>query len=358
MAVQWMDDFSSYGVGVPAGGVMTNGPYAFADAWIAADPDPSGSGQPVLILQSPAAGRELRKVMTGPLVTVGVAARYWIASIPSASNQLPRYADFRSLNNTSHLFVTCDPSGYMVAFRNDDAGLVEIGRSDGPVMIANAWRHVEVKAVLHDSAGEVEVRIEGAPVLSVTAVRTTTDRISASDECYSVALRNSSAGAAGPWFYVKDLIIWDDTGGKNDNFMGSCQVYKIVPESDVSLGWTPSAGATGWDLINEDDPDDDAEYITAPHPPPALSKFEMTDLPIDVTSVKAVLSIHRSRKTDGGDGTVQIGLDYMGNISLGQDRTITSAWTYWFDTFDNSPDGGNWSKAKVDALKMSIDRTS
>jgi hypothetical protein len=139
--------------------------------------------------------------------------------------------------------------------------------------------------------------------------------------------------------YWKDIVVWDGTGTYNNNFMGTCSVLDIDVDSDVVLGWTPNAGGVGWSILDNNPPTDDAAYIGAAAA--ALTNtFGLANLPADVTSVRGGVIINRSRKIDGGDGNVQLGLISGAATGLGADRPITVAYTYWKDVWEVDPNTG------------------
>lgn len=353
--LQWMDDFSSYGIGGQA--YLLNGNYAEYSGSISADPDPSAGGAPVL-LTGPNNALDVigvRRVLPAAQATVGVAARFWLTALPPDTSRRPIFAFFRDVNNVDLVYITVDPTGYLQAYNWNNGAPLLIGQSAAPVIVANAWRHIETKVLCNNGAGTVEVRLEGTPVLNVAGVVTSWN----GNLCQNVGpgyLR--SVGSIGPGLYVKDLIVWDGSAGQITNFVGSCQVYKILTNADVSLGWTPSSGATGWNLIDREPPPDDADYISAPYPLPAPSTFGLTDLPANVTSVKGVMAVTRSRKTDGGDGQLEVSLLSGASAGAGANRTLTTAYTYWTDMFELDPNGNvAWTKASVNALDMKLDRT-
>jgi hypothetical protein len=255
------------------------------------------------------------------------------------------------------VWVTVNPSGYIEVYRTDITGEVLIVQTSSPVVVANAWRHIEIKLVLDVAAGSIEIRLEGSPVLTVSGIRTTSNVVAAVASCSSVAMQYSLSGSGSGTLYVKDYIIWDGTGALNNNFLGSCQVYKIIPDGDAALGWTPSSGAVGYSLINHTTPPDDTAYISAPFPLPSPSIFTMSDLPVNVTSVKGVMILNRSRKTDGGDGQLKASIISGANTGAGADRPLTTAYTYWTDMFDQDPGAISWTKALVNAVKLKLDRT-
>jgi hypothetical protein len=348
MAFDWFDNFSIYG-GVASR--MLNGVYAeILGSGLIIDPDPTAGGGYVLY-----ASDTVRKTLQNARTTVGVAARYWLNSLPSDPSTFPYYASFRDVNNIQHGYLKVDPTGYLRYYRTDTGGDVLLGSSASPVIVANAWLHVETKVFFDVAAGTVQVRVEGVTVLNVAGVRTTTNNGAAAASC-----QNVNVGRAGNTSvpYVKDYIIWDNTGARNNDFVGSCQVYSIIPDADIALNWTPFPNdGIGYNKINEANPDEDAKYISAPFPAPAAYKCSLSNLPANVTSVRGVMPIPRSRKIDGGDGNLQVGLISGANTGLGADRAITTAYTYWFDIYDSDPGGGAWTPALVNALQLQLNRT-
>lgn len=358
MSIEWMDDFTIYGTDAGRTGRLFDGPYAEA-SWIdlIVDPDPTAGGGRVMQVQSNT-NAILRKVLTGARTTVGVAARYWLTAIPADANVAPYIARFSDINSNTHCFVNVNPSGYLVAYRHDTGVDTQIGISAGPVVIANAWRHMETKCILDAVNGRIQVKIEGVLALDTGIVRTSSNVVGAVATISNVSFINARLLGAGPSINIKDLIIWNGLGTANNDFMGSCQVLKIIPNGDIALNWTPNpADGIGYDKINEVTPDEDTRYIMAPTPAPAAYKCSLTDLPVSVTSVRGVMPIYRGRKSDGGDGAAQVGVISGVNTGLGVDRQISSAYTYWWDIFDLDPSGGAWTRTLVNAANLQFNRT-
>lgn len=357
--INWMDNFNIYGTDAGNAARLLNGVYADTGRTdLQTDPDPTATGK-VARKFGGGLGGELRKVLPTARTTIGALARFWLSNLPPnpGIGYCPSFFSFRDQNNVAHIRISLDPSGNIVIFRNDAGGEVQIGITSTPVLVANAWKHMESKVFLDPAAGTVEVRIEGITVLTLSGIRTTSNVGGAIASCLNVAQQSCQTGGACD-LYMKDYIIWDNTGTFNNDFMGSCQVMKIIPDGDVALNWTPSAGTTGYNLINEVTPDDDGTYISAPYPAPAAYKCSLSDLPVTVTSVRGVMPIHRSRKTDGGDGNIQIGLVSGGTTGLGSNRPITTAYTYWWDVFDADPNGNiAWSRLSTNALNLQLNRT-
>jgi hypothetical protein len=112
-------------------------------------------------------------------------------------------------------------------------------------------------------------------------------------------------------------------------------------------------------MITDGRPNDLTYMSAADSPLPSPMRFEMENLPPDITSVRALITVVRHRKIDGGDGNVQTALSPNGtNWDNGADRPITTAFQYDFDVSEVSPATGSaWTPVEVDNLKLRINRT-
>jgi hypothetical protein len=353
MAIQWMDDFKSYGADAS---FMVNGIYAETTfPVLVEDPDPVLTGYVFGLGATAANAGLLRKVLPAAVTVAGVACRMWMTRLPGNNVMTPYPAQFRDGSNVVHVSIAVTTTGAIAVYRGLGGGTL-LGQTAGPVLVANAWQHIETKVLISDTVGTVEVRVDGTVVLALAGLDTAN---SADVTCAQVSLGNKADGASdNVSTYFKDFIVWDNTGTTNANFLGSCSVVALIPTSDISLGWTPSTGATGWNLIDEAGPVD-TDYVQAASPPPAASFFGLSDLPADVTSVKGLMTLVRSAKTDGGDATLKTSVVSGASTGAGTDRAITTAFTYWIDLFPQDPaTAAAWLPAAVNAVQLKIDRTT
>lgn len=340
MSLEWMDNFAIYGIG--GEDRMLNGLYAeIGDSTIVADPDPSGSGEPVLRIISPG-GLSWRRVLGGTRTRVGIAMRLWMPDLPNNGDS--RFLSFRNVSNS----VLCDLTPLTTgALRFRYNGLASNIDTAGPVLVANAWQHIEIVVDFSTTVGEVEIRVDGVTVL-------TGDTLNTGADCAQVA---SDLAQTSFFVYQRDLVCYNGLGSYNNDFIGSCSVVTLAPASDVALNWTPSTGANGFSILDNVPPVDTA-YIAAGDPPPAAYQATLTNLPANVTSVKALQTVVRAAKVDGGDGNLQVSMVSNAVEANGSDRPITPAFTYWFDIFEVDPDtSAPWAPTAVDAAEVKIDRT-
>lgn len=351
MSIQWADNFGRYGTGAGSNTAMKDGlPYNNWKSTCIADPDPLAVGERCcdwdqgynnqitadnrIALPNPTAGK------------VGVAARYWFDAFGSGSSR-QSFAFFytAALVRLANCYV--EPNG-AITIAEEETGAV-IATTGAPVISTNSWNHVET--AYDGTTGEMEVRLNGVPIL------TGTNTVLGTIAFANPTGRQSFGTNAG--LKVKDLVIWDDSGSENNDFMGTVICRRFSPNSDVTLGgWLPSTGVVGYSLLAKSAPND-ASYLSADSTPPAPMQFDMENLPADVTSVRGIVSVVRARKIDGGDGNLQTALISNGDFDNGADRPITTAFTYYFDVSELSPDtGAPWTPVEFDAMTTQVDRTT
>jgi hypothetical protein len=262
---------------------------------------------------------------------------------------------FRTAANNAIAACYLTPSG-QIRVTSANGGPFEgvgtlFGETATPVVVANAWNHIEVKLFRSSTLGEINIRVNGIPVLTLDNLNLG----ALNTGIFFLGLSSFVAGINGSTAHYKDVVFWDSNGSQNNDFIGSVIVRRLNPESDVSLGgWVPSTGSTGFNMINSFN---DSTFIQADDSPPALASFELENLPPDIVSVRALIPVTRSRKIDGGDGNLQTGL--TGTLTdLGADRPLTTGFTYNWDVSELSPDTASpWTPLEVDAVKLDIDRT-
>jgi len=310
------------------------------------DPDPSiGSAGRVLRTWSTFNGMQaVRFVLPTPNLTVGFGTRLWMTSLPSTNTSTP-FISFRNASNVELQILRILSTG-AISFAGET--------TTGPVVVANGYNHIEVKLFCNATTGTAEVRVNGAVVINATGLNTGAVAVAQITHGCSASVLATSASDS----YWKDTVYWDGSGSVGNDFQGSVSVRDLYTDADIDLNWTPSTGSTGWDLLDKTAVDD-TTYIEAGDPPPDPAVFSLTDLPTDVTSVRALLPIYRAVKTDGGDCSLQAGLTPNNtDWDDGADNPITTAYTFRWDVSELSPDtAAPWTPTEVNAAYVRINRT-
>lgn len=349
MSLEHFDNFSVYGTGDISRNYMLDGVFAQINTGVSGQnlvtASPDGNGLALLIFRAGNSNGLVRYVCQTPSDVFGMACRFYLPSIPADTSQQPIFSSVQNASNTTIAYCYIGTVGNIIV---KDGSNNLLGDTVGPVISANAFYHIEVKYDI--TSGTIGVRVEGVTVLDLSGLS-----LGANDVAQCQYFQGNSSS---PVMYIKDVIYWNGEGTRNNDFLGSCVIYPLVEESDVNTNWASSTGTTLCDLINESGPPDDTDYIVADDALPPAYVATLSDLPADVTSVKGIMSIVRAKKTDGGDGNLQMGFVSAMNTDLGSDRPITAAFTYWRDFSEEDPDTNQpWLPSAVNDMNLQFDRT-
>lgn len=342
-----MDNFLIYGLLGEA--QLTHGVYASAaGCGVNTDPDVNATGTVLQVSDFGHLFRGARYIAPVADAIAGVGWRWWVDSIPADDNDQPTVLFSNSVNAGLIAIVINLVGGIDIR-----GGVVDgpvLASSEGPVITASGWYHIETRLDASIGGG-VEVRVEGRTVVTLADA-------ALNDTCQGFFLGMWSANGRLNNCYYKDVFMWNSQGTHNIDFLGAVIVASLTPTADVSLNWTPSTGANGYSILDNIGPND-AQFIQAPNPPPAAYVCSLSDLPLEITSVRGIMTVVRAAKVDGGDGSLQNGVISAATPVNGSDRAITATQTYWRDVFEEDPaTSAPWLPAAVNAVQMKINRTT
>lgn len=356
-----MDDFSGYGTEID---LMMSGVYAGAmgssigapDSYMSLVPDVDGvsPGRVLLVGKSGQNSRTLvRKVFPGPRAVAGAMTRVWFPALPASGVNYPLTFLGGGVASLWTLVVTAT-GGLQVRTGISDP----VYTSDGPVITAQGWWHLEMKVVISETEGSIEVRAEGIPVPGLVH-----SNINTGSELIQQAALGQSSGTGGFGYdhYQKDWVVWDGEGDFANDFLGTCILHRHSLTADEALNWTPVGGLSGHDILNSDPPTPSAYLYAEDDPLPGAYQAAISPLPEDIVSVKAVQLRYMAAKNDGGDASVQTAIvsDPSGtaDVALGPERPVTIAQTFWQDVFHTDPKtGAPWIPSALDAANVRLDR--
>lgn len=254
MAIQWADSFSRYGISNSSTRMRDGLPY---NNWLSdciVDPDPlaAANGERCIAISNGIENNPLienRIALPTPTSgTVGWCSRIWFGSLPTATNDRPSIV-FYTVGGTALGCLKIEPNGAYSLYNALNG--TQINSTIAPVVSTNSWNHVEVS--YSGTTGAMEARLNGFTILSGTASATGT-------VAFVTHTSRDGTGVART-IRVKDLVIWDSSGSRNNTFMGSVVVRRKATDSDVTLGgWITSGGTTGYDLLADTRP---ANVLTA-----------------------------------------------------------------------------------------------
>jgi hypothetical protein len=319
---------------------------------VVADPDPGVSGRAFKLASGTVQWQNQFRIALPTVVsgTCRTALRAWIAQLPSSNTERMPLILYQTGAGTNLVYLLVEQNG-SITVNGRVAGVdTQIADSINPLVSPNSWFHYEFSHNV--SAGTGSLRINGTERLTWTGVETTNNV----ELVCSLAVAGNTLGKSA---YIKDLVIADSTGSQNNGVIGTVLVKRLKPNADVTLGgWTASTGTTGFNLLAKDAVND-TTYLSSAVPVTTPMQFDIENLPPDITSVRALLTVVRSRKVDGGDGNIQSGISPDGSTwDNGPDVPITTSFAYDFDVSELNPvTAAAWTPVGVDGAKVRVNRT-
>lgn len=356
MALLWCDGFDHYGVI----GNLTEGVWAEVNSTLTLSSANPRTGTHHM---RAATGRSnlviARRILGGAKTSVGFAGAFYFLALPTV-NRRDKIVDFRDTSNIINLTVALQTTGIIDVYRGDADGVL-LGTSVTPVITAETYNHIETFVFFSNTVGTVEVRVNGVTVISLSGIDTT----ASAAECSQVTIFGCARGSGfttTSQLDVDDVFCYDDTGSLNNTFIGDRRVLTLFPDANtIQADWSAVGAATGFEAIDEANPDGDTSYITAgpPGSPGPISEFGIQNLPAGVSAVSAVVIVEMARKTEAGPANTQWSVISGVSETAGTDKPMTEIYTYRQDVFETDPaSAAPFTPSEVDALQIKVERTA
>jgi len=301
-----------------------------------------------------------RNGTNGLRIATGTSPTYLRRTLPSTPSTLIMGEACRAAANTPPdsipVWNWLDGTTIQLQLRLENDGTLSVWRggtaeiassSPGAVPYRNVYYYIEMKALIDNAAGTVEVRVNDIVVIDANGLDT-----QESGTAQITQIENGGGSSDGTIDY-DDLYVCDDSGAQCNDFLSDIGLYLLMPEgAGAHADWTPLVGVN-WQEVDDNPPDDDTTYNLSATATDRDS-FEMEDLPGTLTgTIHAVGIAIDCRKDDAGVRTVQPsvrsgGADYDGtsvNIANTYAFHILEAWELDPDT------AAGWLVAAVNAME-------
>ena len=169
-----------------------------------------------------------------------------------------------------------------------------------------------------------------------------------------------NVGTTGVEYVHLDTVIgrnsdcyFDDLAIGSDQLLPALICEDLRPNGDSSVQWTPSTGATNYNLTDESPPSD-TDYVST-STTAQVDKYTLQDWDETNKTPVAVTSWARVKMESGSGDSIKVGFDSNSTDDVTQ-SAISAAYEYYFHTNDQNPDTStDWDNAAIDALKFEIE---
>jgi hypothetical protein len=220
----------------------------------------------------------------------------------------------------------------------------------GVIPISKRFR-IEIGFVISDTVGEVKVNIDQGSGASKVINLTSQDTRDAADLTGIVnRFRVYNQNPA--------ITYWDDIWLDDDKtaFRVDQTFARLAPSADVSGVSTPSTGSDRYAMIDEV-PASTTDYVT--FAVTGEDVYECADLSTTPTTITGVGILYIASKTDSGTlefrSRVLSNADYANGTTTGLNMSTLG----YSDFYATDPQGGGaWTKARIDAARLVLERIS
>lgn len=206
----------------------------------------------------------------GEHATMIVGSAIYVTEYPSGDTSLLVLASDAGTNN--HVTLAITSTGGLSVHRGSYSGAT---LGSGGSLPLHTWCFVELKAALSDSTGTVDVRVNGASVLSLTGQDTKSGGTKTVFDC----VRLGTVGPSGT-VYFDDTYIANAAGSVNNTFLGDMRVRCLVPNGNGNSSQLTGSDGNSTDnyLLVDDLPPATSDYVGSPTAD-QKDTYAFTDLP-------------------------------------------------------------------------------
>lgn len=280
---------------------------------------------------------------------VGVAVMPQTVFVGNSTFDFIRIIDIAG--GVTHLTLTLDSSNRIVCNR----GASTVLGTGATVLNIGAFVYVEFKFTIHDSAGAVEVRLNGSSSAEISASGIDT-RNGGNATWDTLTLAPGYNGT----FRFDDLYVCDGSGSAPANtFLGDCRVECLVPQTDAvsagsNAGLTCSTGTDHGALVDDATPNGDTDYNSSATVG-VKDTYQFPSLSTSPTAIYGVQVNPYVKKTDAGAKTFCPVVRSGGTDYDGTTQTPTTSYAFYPQVYEQDPNtSAAWDLAGIAAVQVGV----
>lgn len=242
-----------------------------------------------------------------------------------------------------------------VWLRQDGVFLVTTGLYTGTVLASSpalfsssSWHHIQIKVVINNTTGTVEIRKDGNTSNDWASGNINTRNGTVTAQCNSCLIGSGDFAQA-----LDDIYIFNDQGAAPNTWQGDVRAVQQMPSSDSSQVWSRSTGSTNYNLVNELTSNQDTNYVLS-NTVNAADAYNLAALSVTPSTIICIQERMCFRMDDTGPHTVKAQMISGGTTT--NSATVVVATTYanqLMATYVTDPNTGlAWGGTAANAAKV------
>jgi hypothetical protein len=234
------------------------------------------------------------------------------------------------------------------------SGIPIVGDSTSPLLF-DEYQYIEVKVVIHDTNGSVDIRQNGISIFHADSIDTDyTDVGSVSQIVFPHLTAND---------FIDDVYICDGNGTKNNDFLGDCHIEYILPNgagTPATAEWLNSGDDTAslYTMVDENPPGGDRNYDLGASLP-VKDVWAFPDLAAESNSILGI-QVNCLARVEDLDVAVNMknvcrsgGVDYLSDAYL----VDNTDYLYHTSIWEQNPNGTvDWTRITFNAAEFGYER--
>lgn len=257
---------------------------------------------------------------------------------------------------TPQVTLRLNPDMTLSAVRGNFQSGTVLGTTSATLTVA-VEAYLELKVLLHVSAGTVDVRVNGVSVLALTGQNTA----NSGTTWNAIALGQYDVGSAVGNLHTldfDDLYVLDGSGSAPwQDFLGDCRVDVRLPSAGALAQFTPSAGSN-YQNIDDTAPDDDSTY-NATSTTGYTDTFVVEDAPVAGAALYGVQVSLSAKKTDAGTCSLASVVRESSSNQVAAAQNPSTSYAYLRTVYQVDPHtSAQWTEANFNAAEFGYQRTA
>lgn len=287
-------------------------------------------------------------IVSGNTVICGIAYKFQDKPDWQRATYWPLFRFTNASDNYCGALTCSDTNFY---FRDASGAAVGTSRAH---LTHEEYHYVEVKVYSHATAGTVEVRVNGCPILNLSSVNTQASSggaISNVDVGYSTDIYHKA------YTRLDDYYVCDGTGSDNNDFLGDVTVRTLYPDGDDTVQFATTANgsySTHYENVNFGNSLPNTDYVEDASTG-NRDIYTLADSTDNFATVFGVVGWAFARY-ESSASTYRLVCDSNGTESESGDIVASSIYRYDSFILENDPDTASaWTDSTVNAMKFGFE---